>query len=230
MTFKYGKNGEFNILVSDNLDDFEKAIYYQFTKPEYGKGYCSATALASTMSLYYDDPTIIPDVYLRDFNNTFNWGNDPNEEIQKGLGNLYGAAADNSKRDEINWSGTNEERDEQFSEYVNNIKDSLAIGRPVVICVPLNGNTHYVTVVGIKSSVNLEDATYNDLVIIDPGTQQSKQVALLNEEAYKDYSKPYNFRIVVPYLVDENNNLILDDKGNKIIDPNNPAYQEYIKN
>lgn len=255
-------NGTYDIYIDFNVEkdkNFEDYAYFQHTETiaealiSNGKNdwiYCSATAAAQCLSLYYNNTDIEPMDFMEDFLNTFSWGNDADETVKKALkeNNIYDTFDDDYENNteyigtvvgNEGFKGADEYAStilgtEKFDNYVSEIVESLKIGRPVITCVfryELDDNknivwkdgypkvsTHFVTIVGVKSGIDLDNAQYTDFVMFDPGTEYSKKLTTL-DDTYKGYTYyPYNYRIITPYLIDENGDFILVD-GEKTTDP-----------
>ncbi len=181
--------------------------------------YCSATALANCLAIYYNDSSIEP----LDFYESFEAGDGELSYWGTSSDNILVDTDDNSTDCPRDANGKTIAMDidtssQEFSDYVNEIKSSLNVGKPVIITVNRSGQTHFVTIVGIRSGISLEDAQYTDFVMFDPGTTSDKKISTL-DDTYKPYTYyPYNYRIITPYLIDENGEFILDENGNKTTD------------
>jgi hypothetical protein len=168
---------------------------------------CSAAALASCLSIYYDKKT------------------SPDEIIEKCW------VFDDDCCGQLGWwtraeSGSSllfpkESDSETYSEkMLCAIKKYLTHKIPVIMCTKLCGSTHYVTVVGIMDNgKSLESADWSDLVIIDPGTGTKNNVRQFTANYNGVLYEPFCFtgqggrigyRLIAPYLIDSNGKYITD--------------------
>jgi Ca2+-binding RTX toxin-like protein len=210
--------------------------------------FCSASALATCLSLYYQDLSIDQ----MDFYNSF----------YNGGGELayWGSKSDNilvnpSEGDEDSpyiLRGENDAplidenknfiRDtEGMNEYLNQIQEYLKCGIPVIVRVnrvdetyPSDGQ-HFITIVGINESADINGTiSWSDLVMIDSGTGQDEYKISLVEDGYIRPStgknviyEPANFRIIAPFVTDPDHNLILDETGKPTSDLG--VYVDYME-
>lgn len=115
------------------------------------------------------------------------------------------------------------------NDYLDELKKYLDAGIPVEIVVydTNTNNTHFVGVIGYDEVDENGRIVFEKLVITDSGTsQEDKKVCHLgdshdnsNYTIYNwDENRPNQYRIITPYLIDENREFILDENGNKTTD------------
>jgi hypothetical protein len=184
---------------------------------------CSAAALASCLSVYYDTKTT-PDDIIDKY-----WEFNENRTGQ--LGCWIRADSGNSLLFK------KENAAEAYSEKMfGAIKKYLKYKIPVIMCTKLNGSTHYVTVVGVMKNVkslDSKDFSLSDLVVIDPGTGTKNNVRQFTENYNGVSYEPFYYtgqsgrtgnRLIVPYLTDDNKEYITAPPTSSI-----EAYEKYLK-
>ena len=254
ITKKIGGNEYvYNILVGDNIPDNESIIDYCYYQHEStlvteliksGVGdwsFCSGTCVAMILAIANGNSNIVPKDVLYWENNLdaegnpeINWtwttddkGNTTDNglkdwEIYKDINGDGGQIYDNRyydyDKDEFCYKSFENDITDETS-YLEVIKANLTVGNPIIIHV----TGHFVVVVGVEAGVKLEDATLGQLVIFDPATIQDKKITTLSD-SYGNYGIA-DYRIITPYIIDENGEFILDENGNKTA---NPKYAQII--
>ncbi len=238
-------NGEeyvYNILVGGNIPEGESIIDYRYSQFDDKlqkvlveekiptRKFCSGTCVAMILAISRGDSSIRPEdvatwVY-KDGEKTVkevNWnGGLKDWEMEKDLENDGGQVYDNKQQDEITkeWHFKSVDGDiKNNADYLKEIKLNLAAGQPVIIHVKGNDmDEHFVVVVGIEAGVELNEATFDQLVIFDPGTDQKFQIATIGN-LYADYQMK-DERLLTPYLYDiDINEYVYDENGKKTHDP-----------
>ncbi len=234
----YDIYSDFDVEEGKNISDY---AYYQLdtkllTALGGSRSFCSGVALAQCLMLYHNDKGIIPYDYVDEFNTgNFNWGYakdvDTDVENKKDrVGKFYDGKTEFDNSTYIDTYASTIVGTKQLDNYVDEIADSLKVERPVIICVYhyetkkndqtgeiefYKDSTHFVTVVGVKSGVDLDNAELSDFVIFDPGTNKGKQLTTM-DNTYTDYNYyPYNYRIITPYLYDSDNKDYIRDENKK---------------
>lgn len=131
------------------------------------------------------------------------------------------------------WNGTTADFDtnltsvENFysdeSNYLDEIRKYLDEGIVVGLVVNNNGITHFVNAIGYELDENGE-FTFGGIVVGDSASSDQK-VHTIDESDYKlyeyddDYAKRHGYRVIKPYLVDEDKKFILDENKEKTTDP-----------
>lgn len=237
-----GKNYVYNILVGKNIPDDESIIDYRYSQFDDKlqeklsenqiptDQFCSGTCVAMILAISRGDKNIKPtDVVLWDNSkdengkSEINWdGGLKDWEQEKDVDNDGGQIYDNRQKDEETgiWHFKSVEGNiENAEDYLKEIKFNLAAGQPVIIHVKgSNMPEHFVVAVGIEAGVSLEEATFEQLVIFDPGTDQKYQIATIGN-SYKDYEMK-DERILTPYLYYlDTNQYVYDENAKKTTDP-----------
>lgn len=186
------------------VENYEEFLYSQFEDLP-GEEYdgirstaCSATALASTLGMYYNDTSYTPAMIVDNY-----WEN----------GQLSG------------WTSfvDSEVFISDAEEYLDCIKYQMALGKPVIVCVQGTGTTHYVTVIGYVGN-DLADASFDDLIIIESAA--GTKTTMKNEEKTNtlyEWNSSNNsgngwrvgYRFVVPYRYSINSNGDIIIKGSE---------------
>ncbi|MCM1578245.1 MAG: C39 family peptidase [Ruminococcus sp.] len=241
-----GAYDEYNyqILVGGNIPEGESIIDYRYSQFETklkekliannvpSDSFCSGTCVAMLLGITYGDSSIKPVNVLfwgdddDENNRTVNWDSgligweqDDYAEADKqvynnkgqGLSGGYGAI-----------DGSDIENDAQ---YLKNVKAYLSEGLPVIIHVQYwdekdqQTKQHYVLAVGVEDGVSLDSATFEQLVIFDPGTDQQHKIATIGN-GYKKYQLYDNdYRMFTPYPINSDKEFVYDENGKKTHDP-----------
>ena len=238
---------KYDILVGKNIPEEDSIVDYcyfqkednlliELRKSNVDEGiFCSGTCVAMILAITYGDSSITPinvlywgdesDEDNREVNWT--WTKDENGNLQdSGLRaweqDKYGEddkqVYDNRYKGENgNYGaidGSDIENDEQ---YLKEIKSYLAAGQPVIINVSHDNSEHFVVVVGVEAGVSIEEATLDQLVIFDPGTDQEDKIASFGKSSKGYQTKSY--RILTTYPVDSEKKFVCDENGKKTHDP-----------
>lgn len=235
-TLDNGETYDYNILVGENIPDNESIVDYCYfqheedvlvpalKKEKIGEwSFCSGTCAAMVLAIYYGDSSITPV-------NVLYWGDESDEdnrEVNWTDGELMAweqdkysendkQMYDNSGEGENNGFGAIDGSDiENNNQFLNEIKTYLSDGQPVIIHVKGNELAqHYVVAVGVEAGVSLENATFEQLVIFDPGTSKDKCITTIGN-SYDSY-KILDYRMITPYLYNfDKNEFVCDEKGEK---------------
>lgn len=201
--------------------------------------FCSGTCVAMVLAIKYGDKNIKPEDVIY-FNEDKEGSND--DEVKKEInwtwytddkGNTYENGLKDWEKDKDTKNDGGQVYDNRYldkntqtyhydsvngeikndEDYLKEIKSNLKIGQPIIIHV----NNHFVVVVGVEASVSLDDATLEQLVIFDPATKNEHKIATLGN-AYNEY-KIKDYRMIMPYLIDENKEIVRDENKMPTINP-----------
>ena len=177
----------------------------KYVTTQQGPGPCAAHAFATLLNMYYET-------------DEFKW-------------DQYWDAKNETTLFDYNFVDT-----ENFytseSDFLLEIKKYLDLGIPVQIVV-YSDNTHFVNAIGYELDEN-GDFTFDGIVITDSGTSGENKVCTI-EEAYTkykyyeyndDFANRHGYRIIKPYIINEQGEFILDEYNNKTT---NPYYLDPIR-
>ncbi|MCH5193358.1 MAG: hypothetical protein J1F11_05300, partial [Oscillospiraceae bacterium] len=228
ITKKYGDSEvNYNILVGKNIPDDESILDYYHSQFESelkdaleneGIGYdqfCSGTALAMALAIVRGEQDITPKdiLYWGENDEIVNWGGNGLKDWERdtGVNEVY----DNrhSETDGAHYSSHIGDIANDDEAHLNEIKYILSLGHPVIVHV----EGHFVVIVGVVDGVELKDATVGQLVIFDPGANETitNRITTMSDRGYEIS----DHRIITPYLIDDNKNLVLDENGEPTMDP-----------
>jgi hypothetical protein len=201
--------------------------------------FCSASSLATCLSLYYHDLSIDQMDFYKSFSDgngsLAQWGED-SANVLVNMNEGDGSKKYVVEKDEY---GNNIYDYDGLKEYVKEIQEYLKCGVPVIVKVNRDGETyppggqHFITIVGIKESADInKEISWNDLVMIDsaPKPDSNYKISAVDDgyfrvetNRYVDYV-PAHFRLFVPYFIDPETHTLINNTKTTDIE----VYKQYL--